>query len=158
MLKILQSINDCVSLLYVLRIMIKNSIIYFSDDSERTQPYYDSQKQKLESKYQKRVEELEEKHSREMQAIQSRLQLVEEKKQYLENELAETTKAKEDASESCLKAKQEVLQNFGDLMETELQCSICNELFVTRRGRYNKVSDECRSRILSEAENGGGRS
>ncbi|PSN44106.1 hypothetical protein C0J52_07663 [Blattella germanica] len=215
------------------------------DDSERTQPYYDSQKQKLESKYQKRVEELEEKHSQEMQALQSRLQSenseqdvmnkkkqeleeqhtreriaseekllekalqeqkdqqvksmleqlkkevaereevvriqlakeiqdlqdekiklehnirgelskkegesaenlkhlqeelqkvkkdlfnVEGKKQYLEKELAETTKAKEDASESCLKAKQEVLQNFGDLMETELQCSICNELFVT---------------------------
>ncbi len=29
-----------------------------------------------------------------------------------------------------LKVKDDILSNFADLMETELQCSICNELFV----------------------------
>ncbi|PSN34948.1 hypothetical protein C0J52_17625 [Blattella germanica] len=29
------------------------------------------------------------------------------------------------------------------------------EVNQQRRGRYNKVSDECRNRVLSEAENGG---
>ena len=29
-----------------------------------------------------------------------------------------------------LKAKEDVLTNFTELLETELQCSICNELFV----------------------------
>jgi len=58
---------------------------------------------------------------------------TEGKKQYLEKELEKITKAKEDASESCLRAKQDVLANFGELVETELQCSICSELFVTVR-------------------------
>ncbi|KAJ9578016.1 hypothetical protein L9F63_025123 [Diploptera punctata] len=67
----------------------------------------------------------------ELEKVKKDLINLEGKQQYLEKELEETAKAKEDASESCLRAKQELLHNFGELMETELQCSICNELFVT---------------------------
>ncbi|XP_021917544.1 E3 ubiquitin-protein ligase rnf8-like isoform X2 [Zootermopsis nevadensis] len=65
-----------------------------------------------------------------LQKVKGDLSNTEGKKQYLEQELEKITKAKKDASESCLKAKQEVLADFGELMETELQCSICSELFV----------------------------
>jgi E3 ubiquitin-protein ligase RNF8 len=67
----------------------------------------------------------------ELQKVKTDLSNTEGKMQYLENELEHVTKAKEVASESCLKAKQDVLTNFGELVETELQCSICSELFVS---------------------------
>ncbi len=38
----------------------------------------------------------------------------------------ENMKQKED----MLKVKEDILHNFAELMEMELQCSICNELFV----------------------------
>lgn len=63
--------------------------------------------------------------------IKENLTTVEQKKQCLEKELEEAVKAKEFASSSNLKTKEEVLNNFSDLLEAELQCSICNELFVT---------------------------
>ncbi|KAJ4443515.1 hypothetical protein ANN_05187 [Periplaneta americana] len=83
----------------------------------------------------------------ELQKVKNDLSNVEGKKQYLEKELEETTKAKEEASESCLRAKQEILENFGELMETELQCGICNELFVTAT-TLNCTHTFCRSCIL----------
>jgi E3 ubiquitin-protein ligase RNF8 len=67
----------------------------------------------------------------ELQKVKTDLSNAEGKKQCLEKELEQITKAKEDASESCLRAKQDVLTNFGELVETELQCSICSELFVS---------------------------
>lgn len=70
----------------------------------------------------------------ELQKVKTDLANTEGKKQYLEQELKKITKAKEDASESYLRAKQDVLANFGELIETELQCSICSELFVIVSG------------------------
>lgn len=47
----------------------------------------------------------------------------------LEAQLQETKK-ETDQSEAILQARQDILSNFSDLMETELQCSICNELYI----------------------------
>jgi len=66
----------------------------------------------------------------ELKKVKTDLSNAEGKKQYLQNELEQITKAKEDA-ESRLKAKQDVLANLGELVEAELLCSICSELFVT---------------------------
>jgi septal ring factor EnvC (AmiA/AmiB activator) len=66
----------------------------------------------------------------ELEKVKTDLCNAEGKKQYLQTELEKITKAKEDA-ESHLKAKQDVLANLGELVEAELQCSICSELFVT---------------------------
>jgi len=66
----------------------------------------------------------------ELKKVKTDLSNAEGKKQYLQNELEQITKAKEDA-ESHLKAKQDVLANLGELVEAELLCSICSELFVT---------------------------
>lgn len=66
----------------------------------------------------------------ELEKVKTDLSNAEGKKQYLQNELEQITKAKEDA-ESRLKAKQDVLANLGELVEAELLCSICSELFVT---------------------------
>lgn len=67
----------------------------------------------------------------ELQKVKTDLSNTEGKMKYLEKELEHITKAKEVASESGLRAKQDVLTNFGELVETELQCSICSELFVS---------------------------
>jgi E3 ubiquitin-protein ligase RNF8 len=66
----------------------------------------------------------------ELQKVKTDLSNAEGKRQHLQNELEQITKAKEDA-ESRLKTKQDVLANLGELVEAELQCSICSELFVT---------------------------
>lgn len=66
----------------------------------------------------------------ELEKVKTDLSNAEGKKQYLQSELEQITKAKEDA-ESRLKAKQDVLANLGELVEAELLCSICSELFVT---------------------------
>nr|CAD7203235.1 unnamed protein product [Timema douglasi] len=42
----------------------------------------------------------------------------------------EEDKLKNEANISCIKAKQDLINNFEDVIESELQCSICNELFV----------------------------
>lgn len=48
----------------------------------------------------------------------------------LEKQLEEAKEASKQEKESALKIKEDVLSNFAELMETELQCSICSELFV----------------------------
>ncbi|XP_071451920.1 E3 ubiquitin-protein ligase RNF8-like [Hetaerina americana] len=55
---------------------------------------------------------------------------AEGKRCLLEKELEEAEKAKMKETESTLKAKREALAEFSNLIEMELQCSICNELFV----------------------------
>lgn len=67
----------------------------------------------------------------ELQKVKTDLVTTEGKMKYLEKQLEHITEAKEIASESCLRAKQDVLTNFGELIETELQCSICSELLVS---------------------------
>lgn len=82
----------------------------------------------------------------ELQKVKTDLSNAEGKKQYLQNELEQITKAKEDA-ESHLKAKQDVLANLGELVEAELQCSICSELFVIAT-TLNCAHTFCRSCIV----------
>jgi hypothetical protein len=48
----------------------------------------------------------------------------------LETQLNEVKEEKNKQTEAVLHAKEDILSNFAELMETELQCSICNELFV----------------------------
>ena len=48
----------------------------------------------------------------------------------LESQLNETKEEKDKQKEAMLHARQDILANFADLMETELQCSICNELYI----------------------------
>ena len=48
----------------------------------------------------------------------------------LETQLNETKNENKMQKETALQTKEDILSNFTDLIETELQCSICNELFV----------------------------
>lgn len=65
-----------------------------------------------------------------MDQVKKDLDLTSDKRTNLEKELEEASRAKEAASLNEEKAKKDVIENFGELVESELQCSICNELFV----------------------------
>jgi len=61
------------------------------------------------------------------------LQVIEAKEaeqRLLESQLQVSKTEKDLKHEEMLRAREEVLSNFAELMETELQCSICSELFV----------------------------
>ena len=63
----------------------------------------------------------------------STLQVIENKEaeqKLLESQLNDTRQEKDRKQEEVLRAREDILSNFAELMETELQCSICNELFV----------------------------
>ena len=51
----------------------------------------------------------------------------------LSSELTKTRTEKAVQMDAALQARESLLANFATLMETELQCSICNELFVQVR-------------------------
>ena len=73
----------------------------------------------------------------------STLQVIENKEaeqKLLESQLNDTRQEKDRKQEEVLRAREDILSNFAELMETELQCSICNELFVrvsVKRNRQN---------------------
>lgn len=48
----------------------------------------------------------------------------------LENQLAESRVENEKARADTLTTREAILSEFAETMETELQCSICNELFI----------------------------
>lgn len=48
----------------------------------------------------------------------------------LESQLNDTKAEKDRHQEAMLHAREDILSNFSDLMEMELQCSICSELFI----------------------------
>ncbi|XP_041354373.1 E3 ubiquitin-protein ligase RNF8-like [Gigantopelta aegis] len=97
-----------------------------------------SEKQRVEERLQNEMAKaLEEKDKLlETELLQQKEQLdkVLEKKELeqkvLESQLLDTKAESEKQKESVLQAREDVLSNFAELMETELQCSICNELFV----------------------------
>lgn len=66
----------------------------------------------------------------ELDKVKKDLDTVNGKKQMLETELNSLTNQCQENQELMLKTKTEVLSELGDVMETELQCSICNELFI----------------------------
>lgn len=67
----------------------------------------------------------------ELEQVKKDLDSTSDRRTHLEKELEEASRAKEAASRNELQAKKDVIENFGELVESELQCSICNELFVT---------------------------
>ena len=58
------------------------------------------------------------------------IEAKEAEQKLLESQLNDTKQEKDKKQEEVLRAREDVLSNFAELMETELQCSICNELFV----------------------------
>ncbi|XP_034256912.1 E3 ubiquitin-protein ligase RNF8-like isoform X2 [Thrips palmi] len=66
----------------------------------------------------------------ELDQVKKDLDSTSSRRTLLEKELEEASRAKEAASKNEQQAKQDVIENFGELVESELQCSICNELFV----------------------------
>ena len=58
------------------------------------------------------------------------IEAKEAEQKMLESQLNDTKQEKDKKQEEVLRAREDILSNFADLMETELQCSICNELFV----------------------------
>ncbi|KAK3598995.1 hypothetical protein CHS0354_007448 [Potamilus streckersoni] len=62
--------------------------------------------------------------------LQKVIENKELKQKLLESQLNETKAEKDKQQEQVLRAREDVLANFSEIMETELQCSICSELFV----------------------------
>ena len=62
------------------------------------------------------------------------IEAKEAEQKMLESQLNDTKQEKDKKQEEVLRAREDILSNFADLMETELQCSICNELFVKVSG------------------------
>lgn len=66
----------------------------------------------------------------ELEKVKTDLSTTSNKRTALEKQLEEASLAKEAASKNELQARKDVIENFGELVENELQCSICSELFV----------------------------
>ncbi|KAL8590356.1 hypothetical protein ACOMHN_006472 [Nucella lapillus] len=90
--------------------------------------------QHLHKEMEKAVREMGEEVQNRLQEERDRLQKVIETKELeqkaLESELAESREEKERAKADTLTTREAILSEFADTMETELQCSICSELFV----------------------------
>ncbi|XP_067009474.2 E3 ubiquitin-protein ligase RNF8 isoform X2 [Anabrus simplex] len=110
-----------------MRSMLENEIMLLRQEKIKIENSIKSERSKIEGESAENLKQLQD----ELEKVKRDLCNTEGKKQILEKELEETNKAKEDASASCLKTKQDVLDKFGNLVEMELQCSICSELFVT---------------------------
>lgn len=66
----------------------------------------------------------------ELEKVKTDLSTTSNTRTALEKQLEEASLAKEAASKNELQARKDVIENFGELVENELQCSICSELFV----------------------------
>ncbi|XP_062614448.1 E3 ubiquitin-protein ligase RNF8-like [Saccostrea cucullata] len=96
------------------------------------------EKQKVEENLQKAMEkaleeknrELEEQLHKEKERLEKVITQKETEQKMLEAQLQATKQENDHQSDAILQARQDILTNFSDLMETELQCSICNELFI----------------------------
>ncbi len=67
---------------------------------------------------------------KEKQRLDNIIQKKELEHRLLMSQLNEIKTENVKQEEVVLKVKDDILSNFADLMETELQCSICNELFI----------------------------
>ncbi|KAL5008370.1 hypothetical protein ScPMuIL_013951 [Solemya velum] len=84
----------------------------------------------METALEEKDRRLEEELIRQKQRLESVLAKKDLEQKLLETQLNETKAEKDKLEETTLRAREDVLTNFADLMEMELQCSICNELFV----------------------------
>ena len=67
---------------------------------------------------------------REKEKLDKVIQQRELEQKLLESQLNDTKTENVKQKEDMLKIKEDILHNFADLMETELQCAICSELFI----------------------------
>ncbi|XP_056020387.1 E3 ubiquitin-protein ligase RNF8-like [Ostrea edulis] len=96
------------------------------------------EKQKVEGDLQKAMEraieeknkELEEQLHKEKERLEKVITQKETEQKMLEAQLQATKQENNQQSEAILQTRQDILTNFSDLIETELQCSICNELYI----------------------------
>lgn len=90
--------------------------------------------ERLQTEMMKAVQEKNKQLQDQLLTEKQRLQKVIETKaleqKALESQLAESRLESEQAKADTLKTREAILSNFVDTMETELQCSICSELFV----------------------------
>ncbi|KAK4316671.1 hypothetical protein Pmani_012196 [Petrolisthes manimaculis] len=70
------------------------------------------------------LQQLQQQHDQQRDKLQDDLHLVEAQKMSLEQELATT-------STNTYNAKLEVVESVSDVLENELQCPICSEMFIT---------------------------
>ena len=68
---------------------------------------------------------------RDKEKLDKVIQQKELEQKLLESQLKDTKTENVKQKEDMLKIKEDILHNFADLMETELQCAICNELFIS---------------------------
>ncbi|XP_064623080.1 E3 ubiquitin-protein ligase RNF8-like isoform X2 [Lineus longissimus] len=84
----------------------------------------------MERKLEEKDKNLHEELLQQKQKLDKVIQKKELEQKMLECQLSETKAENLKEKENALRVKDDVLSNFADLMETELQCSICNELFI----------------------------
>ncbi|CAG5136019.1 unnamed protein product [Candidula unifasciata] len=123
-----------------------------------------SEKKQVEESLQKEMEkaleeknkELEQQLLNQKQKLEKVLEMKDMEQKLLENQLNETKQENVTAKLQVLKAREDILSNFVELMEMELQCAICNELFIKATslncahvfcklciGQWMKVKKEC---------------
>ncbi|XP_076442445.1 E3 ubiquitin-protein ligase rnf8-like [Babylonia areolata] len=90
--------------------------------------------ERLQREKEKAVQEKDKELQDRLQGERDRLQQIIENKELeqkaLESQLAESRVENERARADTLLTKESILSEFAETMETELQCAICNELFV----------------------------
>ncbi|KAK7104960.1 E3 ubiquitin-protein ligase rnf8-like [Littorina saxatilis] len=90
--------------------------------------------QRLQTEMEKAVQEKDRELQDRLHGEKDRLQKVIEAKELeqkaLESQLAESRQENEKAKADTLTTRDAILSEFAETMETELQCSICNELFI----------------------------
>ncbi|BFZ07260.1 hypothetical protein BsWGS_10300 [Bradybaena similaris] len=135
-----------------------------------------SEKREVEENLQKEMEkaleeknkELEQQLLNQKQKLEKVLEMKDMEQKLLENQLNETKQENITAKLQVLKAREDILSNFVELMEMELQCAICNELFIKATSlncahvfcklciaQWMKVKKECpscRSAVTSQLQ------
>ncbi len=99
--------------------------------------------QQMEQQLDKKNKLLEADLLKEKQKLDAVIQKKELEHKMLECQLELTKTENMKQQEDALRIKEDVLSNFAELMETELQCSICNELFV-------QVSEDSNFKYMGE--------
>jgi len=90
----------------------------------------ESLRETMEKAIEEKNKTLEEELIKQKEKLESVILQKETEQKMLETQLNEVKEEKNKQTEAVLHAKEDILSNFAELMETELQCSICNELFV----------------------------
>ncbi|KAK6182079.1 hypothetical protein SNE40_009843 [Patella caerulea] len=90
----------------------------------------ESLKQEMEKALEEKNKQLEIELTQQRDKLEKVIASKELEQKVLESQLNETKAENIKTKEAMLSAREDVLNNFKDLMEVELQCSICSELFI----------------------------